>query len=181
MDAACAGRRDLCGMGRLPVRSGAAMKKRPLSERFWEKVATREDDACWNWTAFRNPKGYGLAHVAVGRSMVHAHRVAWELVNGPVQHGLVVCHRCDNPTCCNPSHLFLGSQADNVHDMVSKCRQRSGARPGRQTSASKLTADMVEQIRARGQDGQRQREIAARFGVSQTTVSDVLRRRTWNT
>ena len=110
-----------------------------LPRRFWEKV--RLDDACWEWTAFCHPRsGYGMVRVA-GEGMVSAPRVMWEWVNGPMPDGMCVCHSCDNPPCIRPSHLWLGTQGDNMSDMVEKGRQ------GRRVGNRKLTPAQVGEIR----------------------------------
>ena len=98
----------------------------PLDERFWAKVDRASSDACWPWLATHGRFGYGEFKVG-GRSgrSVKAHRVAWELTHGPISDGLFVLHRCDNPPCCNPGHLFLGTHADNMRDMAQKGRQRA--------------------------------------------------------
>lgn len=99
--------------------------KRPLAERFWEKAEkTDEMDGCWLWRACLHvEKGYGLFQR--GRhegGCVRAHRQAWLLTVGPIPPGMHVLHRCDNPPCVRPGHLFLGTQADNMHDMLTKGR-----------------------------------------------------------
>lgn len=80
-------------------------------------------DSCWEYQAARSPRGYGTIGV-MGKTR-RAHRVAWELANGPIPEGLLVCHHCDNPPCCNPAHLFLGTDKDNVADMRAKGRGRA--------------------------------------------------------
>lgn len=99
-----------------------------VEERFWAKVDKSGD--CWVWTAAvvgsRNPKykrigGYGA--FGVGGKVRRAHRVSWELANGPIPDGALVCHSCDNRSCVRPSHLFIGDQSDNVHDMDAKGRR----------------------------------------------------------
>lgn len=95
---------------------------RPLEERFWKKVKKSNISDCWIWSGFKNPHGYGGIEIKGGMAL--AHRVAWELTYGKVPEELYVLHHCDNPTCVNPSHLFLGTQADNIRDMCLKGRSR---------------------------------------------------------
>ncbi|MFF6966284.1 HNH endonuclease signature motif containing protein [Streptomyces anthocyanicus] len=95
----------------------------PAEERFWLRVERAE--GCWNWQGARSDTGYG--HLASDEGPeVLAHRFSYQLHGGVISEGMVVCHRCDNPACVNPDHLFLGSQRDNVHDMISKGRNVSG-------------------------------------------------------
>ncbi len=102
---------------------------RSLHDRFWEKVT--KGDACWEWNAFLDRAGYGRIHV-LGESRL-AHRIAWELENGPIPSGdgagneVFVCHRCDNPRCVRTEHLFLGTNKENMRDMASKKRANTRA------------------------------------------------------
>jgi len=87
-----------------------------LAERLWSKVTKTE--TCWTWTGARNRKGYG--EIGAKGRVQKAHRIAWELTYGPIPEGLDVLHHCDNPPCCRPDHLFLGTDADNMADMMAK-------------------------------------------------------------
>lgn len=101
---------------------------RPVEGRFWPRLdQSGGPEACWPWTGSRTRTGYGKCSVD-GRH-VAAHRLAWQLTNGPIPDGLHVLHRCDNPPCCNPGHLFLGTHTDNVRDMLAKGRGRATRAP----------------------------------------------------
>lgn len=94
-----------------------------VAERFWAKVLKGE--GCWEWQGSKSKAGgYGYVHVGgqVNRRPMKAHRLSWELHNGPIPHGLWVLHQCDNPPCVNPSHLFLGTRTDNMQNAASKGR-----------------------------------------------------------
>lgn len=124
---------------------GAEMT-RPLEERFHEKYEIVEPGGCWVWMAGTSSTGYGLVHT--GSRMERAHRMSWELHNGPIPegkgyHGTCVLHRCDVPSCVNPNHLFLGSQAENMADMNAKGRVSRGEAHGH----AKLTETDVLDIR----------------------------------
>lgn len=101
------------------------------AQRFWSKVARRAPGECWEWIGSRFPRGYG--RLKLNRKTAYAHRVSWELAHGvPVPDGLCVLHRCDNPPCVNPAHLWSGTMADNMHDRDAKGRGRWGPnRPNR--------------------------------------------------
>lgn len=146
--------------------------------RFWGSVRRGGKDECWEWTGSTRT-GYGAIYV--NGSTISAHRYSYELANGPIPqsdgyHGTCVLHICDNRKCVNPAHLFLGSAADNNADKASKGRARSRAQKGERNGQSKLTADIVRQIRAA--DGP-QRSIAKRFGVAQATVGRIRLKQHW--
>lgn len=92
----------------------------PIEERFWSKVSMAGPDECWEWMGSRNTGGYGW--FKVGDRATGSHRVAFELTSGPIPDGLLIRHRCDNPPCCNPAHMELGTPADNAADRTERGR-----------------------------------------------------------
>jgi len=138
--------------------------KKSIEERLWEKV--KKQDGCWLWTGSTNEDGYGKIYASGGNGQkekkVSVHRVAWESINGKITDGMSVLHQCDNPPCCNPNHLFLGTQADNIHDMYAKGRNRNIGPLGEAAPSAKLTADQVREIRSRKSS----LALAKEFGIS---------------
>lgn len=137
--------------------------------------------SCWPWVGARRGDGYGA--FGVGGRQIGTHRFAWERAHGPIQNGLWVLHRCDNPLCCNPAHLFLGTPLDNNEDMVSKGRANwTGPRnPSRGVNhfRSVLHDRLVREMRAAHAAGTPAAEVADRFGVNRNTAKGVLKGRTW--
>lgn len=160
---------------------------RPLEERFWAKV--QKSEACWVWrgTIDARTGGYGRFRPDGHGRQVRAHRVSWELANGPIPEGMHVLHRCDNPPCVRPDHLFLGTNRDNIADRVAKGRGRgftfrpdARSKPrGSQNGMAKLLESDIPHIRAAAAAGESQRAIARRYGVDPGTVWGIVRRRTW--
>lgn len=150
--------------------------KRPIDQR----IAGKTDKApghgpngdCHVWTASKDANGYG--HIRYQQRTWLAHRVVYLLTHGSLSDDVFVCHRCDNPSCVNPSHLFIGTQQDNMDDMVSKGRQRFLS--GESHVNSKLTQADVENIRS---DTRLHRVIAAQYGVSRGLVSHIKRGVAW--
>lgn len=143
------------------------------TEDAWKFVDVRQDQECWPWTGVLLGSGYGQFYAA-GRQLL-AHRAIYELAHGIAPGALFVCHHCDNPSCVNPAHLFLGTPADNSRDMSIKGRAARGERSG----VNKVTDVDVCEIRRLASEGHEQRSIAARFGISQTNVGMIVRRETW--
>lgn len=150
-------------------------RRAPLSERLWRRVV--KTDTCWLWTGCRSKQGYGSIGDEGGQPE-GAHRVAYRITYGPIPAGLCVLHRCDNPPCCNPAHLFLGTNTDNVADREAKGRQLY-RKPGEANGRAKLTAEQVKTIHA---DTRKQDDIAAAYGISQSTVHRIKARTAggWN-
>lgn len=142
--------------------------RKPMSPevRFWRYV--RKNEVCWEWTASLNHSGYGVfAPLATHKNgkIEGAHRYSWKLHYGEIPKGKYVCHSCDNPKCVRPDHLFLGTQRENMDDMIDKGRFKS-----------KLTIEDVKFIKS---SRLTQVKLAAKFGVRQTTISNVITGHAW--
>jgi hypothetical protein len=135
---------------------------------FWSRVKGGSDFDCWPWQGRTNDRGYGR----FGREM--AHRVAFELVSGPIPDDRLIRHRCDNPICCNPKHLEPGTHLDNSRDCVTRRRIARGATHG----MSKITEEQARYIRT-NPDGLRCKELALKFGVAESTVSYIRSGKSW--
>jgi len=183
----------------------AGRPKQPYSISFWPKLDKQSDNECWNWTARKDSRGYGLLKI-LGQQK--AHRVSWIIHFGEIPEGLYVCHRCDNPSCVNPAHLFTGTAKDNYKDMVNKGRigswsgkrhgswthperrtygERNGARKhpekmprGSAHGNAKLTEEDVADMRRRyDAGGVTQISLAKEYKLGKMTVSQIVRRTTW--
>lgn len=145
-------------------------------DRFWSKV--RIGDGCWTWTASLRHKGYGQFRFD-GKTR-KAHRVSWEIANGPIPEGQHVLHRCDNPACVRPSHLFLGTNEDNHADMMAKGRNGYAAHRGETNGFARLDEESVRRIRRLLADGQTQKELGRLFGVSNQTIFRIQHGHSWS-
>lgn len=150
----------------------------------WPRV--KKSDGCWFWLGSRDQKGYGKVQFQGQKSVVH--RVVYELLVGPVPDGFQVCHHCDNPPCCNPAHLFVGTNQDNVRDSFNKGRREGydlahylQCNPQkRQVRRKKLTAAQVAIIRSRAASlNICQAELARAFGVTPNTIMRAVHGKTW--
>lgn len=132
-------------------------------------------NGCWEFQGSKTEKGYG--QVRFRKSKEQAHRAAYMIYKGEIPKGLYVLHRCDNPPCCNPEHLFLGDQFVNMQDMIRKGRlyDRTGSKNG----CSKLTEDDIREIRRLKAEGVKQVRLAERFGVSTVAISLIVLRKKW--
>ncbi len=171
---------------------------------FWSRIQKADGDACWPWQGHTGATDH--CRFGSGKGRVGAHRYAYELTYGPIPAGMCVCHRCDNPPCCNPAHLFLGTKADNNHDTKAKGRAARGdnhgthlhpesvprgaqhhtvlhpeRRPrGKANKLAKLTDAAVMTLRQMyARHEATQTELARLFGVRQTTISRIVLRQSW--
>jgi hypothetical protein len=138
---------------------------------------------CWIWTGARNWRGYG--RVTINKKLYSLHRIIWRAAYGAIPLGGQVLHSCDNPSCVNPTHLFIGSQTDNMRDAAQKKRLASQIRPelrrGESNGNARLNKQQVAQIREsyrRGIIGYP--TLAERFGVGMSTIRDIIKGRTWS-
>lgn len=168
---------------------------RPLDELFWRFV--QKGDGCWTWTGSTDAKGYG--RYGNGRKRIgtdKAHRIAWILTSGSIAAGVEVCHRCDNPPCVRPDHLFLGTHADNMADMARKGRWSPRDLPtgdahhlrrnpelaarGSRVGSSKLTEPEIEEVRALFATGSWSKAaLGRRYGVTRTAIYFAVTGKTW--
>jgi hypothetical protein len=186
------------------------IKFTPLDEaRFWAKVdkngptQSHMETPCWLWTAAKSRDGYGV--FGIGSKLTRSHRFAWVLTHGPIPHhdnyhGACVLHRCDTPACCRPDHLAIGTQTDNMRDMVTKGRNGSKTHPervsrgdkhhsrthpecrprGEKHRRAKLTDDKVIQIRSmHAAKAATLKSMAHTFGVSLSLITQVVYRKIW--
>ena len=144
--------------------------KLTVEERFWAKVNKDTDSDCWEWTAALCDKGYG--RFGIKRKVVSAHRLS-VILDGRDPTGLFVCHHCDNTKCVRPDHLFLGTQQDNMRDMLSKKRNRTA--PNRPMQR-RLIDVQIHEIR---NSKMSQRELSRQYNVSQNTIFDIIHRHTY--
>ena len=155
------------GFARIGGRWATAGWRRTFEQRFWGFVHRPDPDSCWEWLGSTDQKGYGQIGLGGrGKGMEKSNRTAWRLTNGPIPPGMNVLHHCDNPSCCNPSHLFLGTLADNNADMKAKLRLEHGATH----HAVRFDYSVVEQARQMWSMGKSRQAIAGELGVPYTSV-----------
>ena len=151
---------------------------KPIEQRFWSKVVKTE--GCWLWNGARNTQGYGkLAKGKTTDGTVAAHRLSYELAYGAIPIGRNVLHRCDNPACVRPDHLFLGTQTENLMDMTSKGHRSYRSHKGEDNGRAKLTLVQVKGIRQRFAKGKLRSILAKEYGVDWSTINRIVKGKLW--
>lgn len=145
----------------------------PPLERVMRKVRI-DASGCWLWCGARSTRGYGNIRIAIMGGLWKVHRLVWALLRGPIPDGMEVCHECDNPPCCNPEHLFLGTHLDNCRDRDAKGRNVNHR--GSQHGRALLTEQDVRDIRA---SKTHRRWLRRQYGISRGAMDGILSGRTW--
>jgi hypothetical protein len=146
------------------------------SARFWSKVIKRSNEECWGWTACKMKDGYG--RFLFNGKVKGAHQVSWILTYGLLPKGKSILHRCDNPECTNPLHLFAGTQKDNMRDCSSK--KRISIRIGEKNPLAKLTKEKIYEMAELKKQGLTYQGISERYNVSLPTAQRALTGKTWS-
>jgi len=164
-------------------------RRKPIEEKLWPHLKIT-DSGCWEWQRAKDWDGYGaLGWQRVGKLEQKAHRIAWILTFGEIPDGMLVCHKCDNPPCCNPMHLFCGTNKDNTQDCIQKGRFKAGSDSngnkarGERASKSKLTESDVHYIREHCVLRSRQcgaTVMGRKFGVSKAAILAIIHRKSWS-
>lgn len=144
-----------------------------IAEDVFARCDVGSDDECWPWRGAKNLKGYGK--IARAGKFHGTHRVAYESRHGPIPDGALILHSCDNPPCCNPSHLRIGTHLENSKDMVDRGRSATGEKHW----SARLSSSDVQSIKTRVMAGETQRAVAKDLGLSFQHVSDIIRGKRW--
>ena len=168
-------------MDRRASYTAAVLGQGTFASRLWAKVT--KSDGCWLWTGSLNNHGYGQIWRGDGPGtsrLLMAHRAVWTLENGPIPDGMYLCHSCDNPQCVRPSHMFLGTQTDNMRDCLSKGRMKFAApRLGPANHNAKLTWESVRHIRREYALGTNLSTLSRTFGMARSTLREIVTGRRW--
>ena len=150
----------------------------PIEDRLWRRVDKNGskigymDSRCWEWQGYRLKEGYG--HIKEGKTMTLTHRLSWRVNFGEIPEAMLVLHRCDNPSCVNPDHLFLGTHQDNMDDRGAKGRQANQG--GEKNGRSKLDSISVIEIR---NSLLSRKELAKLYLVSKSLIDKIINRNVW--
>ena len=152
----------------------------PLDERLKANMVVNVTTGCWEWQGSKR-NGYG--RITIGsrkdgtRRVAMAHRVSYELFKGEIPDGMEICHKCDNPCCINPNHLFAGTRQDNIDDREQK--GRNNPPKGEHNGRAKLTKSQIVEIRQKHQQGATLRGLGREYGVNKTTIADIVSGKHW--
>lgn len=152
-----------------------------IREDFMQWVVINEETGCWEWNMSRSENRGGYGQKVINYKHYASHRLAWLVFRGEIEDGLFVCHKCDNPPCCNPDHLFLGTPKENQNDAWSKGRLAlpTNAPRGSQVYGSALTAEQVYEIRQKFDAKHSRRQLMRDYGVSKASIYRIGNRETW--
>lgn len=151
----------------------------PIEKRFFLNFKKTDNFLCWLWLGYKDANGYGI--IGQKNKSYKAHRVSWEINNQKkIPDGMYVCHKCDNPSCVNPSHLFLGTPNDNVQDMMKKGRYVSGGKPnkGQKNGRALLTNKQAREIISLSSK-MKVKDIAKKFSISICQASKIINKKAW--
>lgn len=149
-----------------------------LRTKFWGKVdSDYEQERCWPWMGFRTPEGYGRFY-DYGSQLV-ASRVAWELHNNESLGDRMACHHCDNPSCCNPHHIYAGDAESNAKDAAARNLLNNGRQHGESHTSARMTWEKVDEVRARMMAGETPHGLASEYGVNPNTLRKIRDNVTW--
>lgn len=156
-----------------------ALKERKNMSKFvpeplWFEYHLDKSGECWMWTRSKYKNGYG--HLQVGGKRVMTHRYAYMLWRGKIPEGMLVCHKCDNPPCCNPEHLFLGTHKDNLRDAMAKGRWWAHGAHGERNQGAKITAEQALLIR---DSSAPTKLLSEQFGISYGQIQKIRNRESW--
>ena len=163
-------------MDKQKVRINRKVPKDQELLRFWGRVDIDISlDVCWEWKGRKNSDGYG--EFDYNNTCTFAHRYSWMTLHGEIPKGMVICHKCDNPPCCNPNHLFMGTVQDNVRDRDAKGRQAD--RHGKKNGRAVLDEEKVRAIKLLRKNGATYKELQQEFGVSNGCINHIVNGRHW--
>lgn len=147
--------------------------------RFWSKVNIKSENECWEWQKFTTPLGYGMfgLNKKDWQPRYFSHRVSYLLKDSSFDQSLFVCHKCDNPKCVNPNHLFLGTAKDNNLDKVSKNRQAKGR--SSDNELIKINQEIADEIRKLQKQGLTYKELCDKFNLAKSTISYIVNNKIW--
>ena len=147
-----------------------------IESRFWSKVNKLSPEECWPWIGAKSSWGYG--NFRFRKKPWPAHRVVWVLNHGEIPKGMYICHKCDNPPCCNPDHLFMGTPKENTADMFNKGYNHNHLR-GSNHPLARFNENEILEIKKLLHHGVKQTHIARMFNTRQSHISKIKRNEIW--